>query len=169
MSDYLATSELMQLCKKFEGKRRRTRQSQRRLVFRAGEGPGSLTTLRWRVRCHGSAARRALAAGPANATIARRQGTGRREELVGYTKIELDPKEKTVRLTIPGMQLDLGGIAKGYAADEVLKSLAKFEICQRRCVAAGGDIAVSGTARGRKAGRSISPRCRVQRSSDSCI
>jgi thiamine biosynthesis lipoprotein len=40
------------------------------------------------------------------------------------------------------MQLDLGGIAKGYAADEALKTLEKHGI---KCalVAAGGDIAVS--------------------------
>jgi thiamine biosynthesis lipoprotein len=41
------------------------------------------------------------------------------------------------------MQLDLGGIAKGYAADEALTVLKKHGI-DRALVAAGGDIAVSG-------------------------
>jgi thiamine biosynthesis lipoprotein len=41
------------------------------------------------------------------------------------------------------MQLDLGGIAKGYAADEALKALRKHGIT-RALVAAGGDIRVSG-------------------------
>jgi thiamine biosynthesis lipoprotein len=41
------------------------------------------------------------------------------------------------------MQLDLGGIGKGYAADEALKELAKHGVT-RALVAAGGDIAVSG-------------------------
>jgi FAD:protein FMN transferase len=59
---------------------------------------------------------------------------------VGYKKVELDPAKKTVRLLTPGMQLDLGGIAKGYAADEVLKFLRdKFGI-KHALVAASGDI-----------------------------
>jgi thiamine biosynthesis lipoprotein len=60
---------------------------------------------------------------------------------VGYKKVKLDPAKKTVRLLAPGMQLDLGGIAKGYAADEALKLLReKFGISQA-LVAASGDIA----------------------------
>jgi thiamine biosynthesis lipoprotein len=61
---------------------------------------------------------------------------------VGYKKMKLDPKAKTVDLTAPGMLLDLGGIAKGYAADEGLKVLAKHGITSA-LVAASGDIAVS--------------------------
>jgi thiamine biosynthesis lipoprotein len=63
--------------------------------------------------------------------------------LVGYQKMRLDPRARTVQLLVPGMQLDLGGIAKGYAADEALKVLERRGI-QRALVAAGGDIAVSG-------------------------
>src|SRR5262245_62008842 len=33
---------------------------------------------------------------------------------VGYQKLELNVRDKTVRLLTPGMLLDLGGIAKGY-------------------------------------------------------
>src|SRR5439155_7192889 len=47
---------------------------------------------------------------------------------VGYKNLELDPKEKTVSLKVPGMLLDLGGIAKGYAADEGLKVLGQHGI-----------------------------------------
>jgi thiamine biosynthesis lipoprotein len=61
---------------------------------------------------------------------------------VGFEKIKLDPVMRTVRLTLPGMQLDLGGIAKGYAADEALKVL-KNAGMRSALVAAGGDIAVS--------------------------
>jgi FAD:protein FMN transferase len=61
---------------------------------------------------------------------------------VGYKKLELDPKAKTVDLKVAGMMLDLGGIAKGYAADEGLKVLAKHGITIA-LVAASGDIAVS--------------------------
>jgi thiamine biosynthesis lipoprotein len=63
--------------------------------------------------------------------------------LVGFDKVTLDPEKRTVRLAKPGMQLDLGGIAKGYAADEALAVLKKHGI-DRALVAAGGDIAVSG-------------------------
>jgi FAD:protein FMN transferase len=61
---------------------------------------------------------------------------------VGYKHMKLDPKERTVDLQVDGMQLDLGGIAKGYAADEGLKVLAKHGITSA-LVAASGDIAVS--------------------------
>jgi thiamine biosynthesis lipoprotein len=63
--------------------------------------------------------------------------------LVGWRNIRLDEKNRTVQLLKPGMQLDLGGIAKGYAADEALAVLKKHGI-DRALVAAGGDIAVSG-------------------------
>ena len=63
-------------------------------------------------------------------------------ELVGYDKLVLDPKHRTARLLKAGMQLDLGGIAKGYAADQALLALKKQGI-DRALVAAGGDVAVS--------------------------
>ena len=63
-------------------------------------------------------------------------------DLVGYKNIRLDEKAQTVQLLKPGMQLDLGGIAKGYSADEALKVLKKHGI-KSALVAAGGDIAVS--------------------------
>lgn len=43
--------------------------------------------------------------------------------LTDYNRIQLDGQLETVRLSDPGMLLDLGGIAKGYAADEVRKVL----------------------------------------------
>lgn len=39
--------------------------------------------------------------------------------LVGFDKVILNPTELSIYLTEPGMRLDLGGIGKGYAADEV--------------------------------------------------
>jgi thiamine biosynthesis lipoprotein len=63
--------------------------------------------------------------------------------LVGYQKMRLDPQKHTVQLMQAGMRLDLGGIAKGYAADAALKVLKQHGIT-RALVAAGGDIAVSG-------------------------
>jgi thiamine biosynthesis lipoprotein len=63
--------------------------------------------------------------------------------LVDWRNIQLDRYKRAVQLLKPGMQLDLGGIAKGYAADEALAVLKKRGI-ERALVAAGGDIAVSG-------------------------
>lgn len=60
---------------------------------------------------------------------------------VGYQKVKLDPAKKTVQLTTPGMQLDLGGIAKGYAADEAMKLLKEKFGIKSALVAAAGDIA----------------------------
>ncbi len=69
--------------------------------------------------------------------------------LVGHDKMTLDPKAKTVKLTKEKMQLDLGGIAKGYAADEAIKVLNKHGLT-RVLVAAGGDIAVGDAPPGEK-------------------
>jgi thiamine biosynthesis lipoprotein len=57
----------------------------------------------------------------------------------GWRELEFDGKARTVRLKKPGMRLDLGGIAKGFAADRM------FEVMQRHgfartCIAAGGDL-----------------------------
>src|SRR5262249_14012750 len=62
--------------------------------------------------------------------------------LVGYQNVKLNEKERTVELAKSGMQLDLGGIAKGYAADAALAVLKEHGI-RSALVAAGGDIAMS--------------------------
>jgi thiamine biosynthesis lipoprotein len=59
---------------------------------------------------------------------------------VGYHKVKLDPTRQTVQLLTPGMQLDLGGIAKGYAADEALQLLRDQFGIRQALVAASGDI-----------------------------
>lgn len=52
------------------------------------------------------------------------------------------PQKNTVRLEKPGMQLDLGGIAKGFAADEAIKILESHKIGSA-LIDMGGDIRVS--------------------------
>src|SRR5262249_14068168 len=69
--------------------------------------------------------------------------------LVGYRNVRLDAAAKTVQLLKPGMPLDLGGIAKGYSADEALTVLKEHGI-NSALVAAGGDIAVSGPPPGKE-------------------
>jgi FAD:protein FMN transferase len=68
---------------------------------------------------------------------------------IGYTNIVLNAKSKTVLLRVPEMRLDLGGIAKGYAADEALKVLRQNGI-RRALVAAAGDVALGHAPPGEK-------------------
>ena len=49
-------------------------------------------------------------------------------KLVGWQNVVLDPKAHMVQLLKAGMLLDLGGIAKGYAADEGLVVLQKYGV-----------------------------------------
>jgi len=138
MSDYKPTSELMQLCKKSGGAAVPVGADlfavleKSQALARKTDGAfdvtlGPLTKL-WRQT-------RRTQLLPDQETLAKAK------ELVGFDKVELDPKAGTVRLKKAGMQLDLGGIAKGYAADQVLLLLKKHGI-DRALVAAGGDIAV---------------------------
>jgi len=62
---------------------------------------------------------------------------------VGYVNIALDEKKRTVRFLKPGMEIDLGGIAKGYAVDQALAELRRRGITAA-LVNAGGDIATMG-------------------------
>lgn len=67
----------------------------------------------------------------------------------GWQHLRLEPESRTVTL-LPKMQLDLGGIAKGYAADAML-ALLKKQGFQNASVAAGGDVAAGFAPPGSKA------------------
>ncbi len=73
-------------------------------------------------------------------------------ESFGWRNIRLDAKGQTVTLLKPNMRLDLGGIAKGYAADAALAVLREHGI-RRALAAASGDIAVSDPPPGQKGWR----------------
>ena len=60
---------------------------------------------------------------------------------VGYRAIQLDEKSRMARLTLPNMQIDLGGIAKGYAIDQALAAMKRHSI-DIVLVNGGGDVAV---------------------------
>lgn len=62
--------------------------------------------------------------------------------LVGYQGIILEGNQ--IRLEKKGMQIDLGGIAKGYAVDKAIEALKKNGI-KRALVNAGGDLYALGT------------------------
>ena len=58
--------------------------------------------------------------------------------LVDYRKLRLDPAKRTVELLQPGMILDLGGIAKGYACDKGLAALRALGITKAMVDTGGG-------------------------------
>lgn len=137
MTDYDPESELMQLCQKPFGQPVRVseelfdvlQKSQRMAELSDGAFDvtvGPVVRL-WR------RARRTEALPPADQLA-------RARESVGWRKLKLDAGNKTVTLTVPGMQLDLGGIGKGYTADKALEVLRGHGV-NRALVAASGDIA----------------------------
>jgi len=58
---------------------------------------------------------------------------------IGYKKVILDPKEKTIFLKEEGMKLGLGGIGQGYIADKV-KELLFSKGCKSGIINVSGDI-----------------------------
>lgn len=71
---------------------------------------------------------------------------------VGWQKLLLDAKNQTATLLATNMQLDLGGIAKGYAAAAALKVLREHGT-RSALVAASGDVAVGDAPPGQKGWR----------------
>lgn len=68
--------------------------------------------------------------------------------LVGWEGIDLDEEHRAVRLRREGIQLDLGGIAKGYILQEAL-SVLRDRGLSRVLIEAGGDIVVGDAPPGR--------------------
>jgi FAD:protein FMN transferase len=64
--------------------------------------------------------------------------------LINFEKIVLDPINKSVFLEDEGMQIDLGAIAKGYAADETKNILLKNGV-KSAIINYGGNILTVGT------------------------
>jgi FAD:protein FMN transferase len=149
MSDYRPASEVMRLCAKAGGQPVEVSPDLFKVLERAvkvarqSEGAfdvtvGPLVQLWRRARQTGQLPpaeelRRALA-------------------LVGWEKMSLHQKTRSVHLKVPGMRLDLGGIAKGYAGDEAIKAM-KHNGVSRAMVEAGGDIVMSGPPPGQKGWR----------------
>jgi FAD:protein FMN transferase len=68
---------------------------------------------------------------PSEAELSKARGS------TGYRHIILDEKERTVSFDKDGVELDLGGIAKGYAVDRAV-ALLKSRGIERALVSAGG-------------------------------
>ncbi len=63
--------------------------------------------------------------------------------LVDYGSLGIDPAQRMVSLAKKGQSIDLGGIAKGFAADRVLMAMRKFGI-QSAFTDFGGNVATIG-------------------------
>lgn len=59
-----------------------------------------------------------------------------------WRDVEIDERNRTVRFHAP-LQIDLGGIAKGYAVDRAIAALKNFGV-ESACVNAGGDLRLFG-------------------------
>lgn len=70
----------------------------------------------------------------------------------GSQYMKLDAAHHTVQLLAPRMKLDVGGIAKGYTAEEAIKTIGLYGI-DRALVGAAGDIAMSDPPPGKKGWR----------------
>jgi thiamine biosynthesis lipoprotein len=95
-------------------------------------------------------------------------------KLVDWRTVALDARNRTVELTVAGVRLDLGGIAKGYACDAALAELRKHGT-RRALVEMGGDIGLGDPPPARKGWRIAVPnaggemelaRCAVSTSGD---
>ena len=138
MSDYLPDSELMRLCKKAGGPPVEVSTElfdilQKAEKFSELTGGAFDVSVSPVVRLWRRARRSGQLPDP--------QELRKALALIDYQKIRLDPKGHTVQLLLAGMLLDLGSIAKGYAADAALEVLRRQGL-PRALVAAGGDIAV---------------------------
>lgn len=68
---------------------------------------------------------------------------------VGYRFVKLRPRTRSVLLVRQGMRLDVGGVGKGYAADEAVRVVQDIGI-KAVLIDAGGDLTLAGVPPGRK-------------------
>lgn len=74
---------------------------------------------------------------------------------IGTDLIHLDMEQRTVRLDVPGMRLDLGGIGKGFAAEEALRTLREQFNLPCALIDLGGDLRIGSAPPDRPDGWSI--------------
>ncbi len=74
----------------------------------------------------------------------------RARKAVGYQNIELDPARRTVRFRVPGMELDPGGIGKGYAVDRMVDVLREAGVDIAFITASGSSMYALGSPPGEK-------------------
>ena len=144
-SDYNPDSELMRLCDRAGGPAVPVGEDLFDVLTRS---PADVRADRRGLRRHrrpgrppsGDAARR-------DRKLPRGRDPGHGQVVVGYEMMTLDPAARTVRLAKPGMKLDLGGIAKGYASEAAVRVL-KREGITSALVSGAGDVVASGPSPG---------------------
>jgi thiamine biosynthesis lipoprotein len=70
-------------------------------------------------------------------------------EKTGYAKMQMDKSKQSILLTQKGMRLDIGGLGKGYAAEEAIKVLKNMGI-KSAMMDAGGKIVLTNSPPGTK-------------------
>ena len=90
--------------------------------------------------------------GTDNARVPSEEEIRKALDLINYHEVEINRTEGSVLLRRPGMALDLGAIAKGYAADELRKLLAR-EGVKQAIIDLGGDIFAMGEKKAPKSFR----------------
>ena len=70
---------------------------------------------------------------------------------VGYRHVTLEAGARTIQFDQPGVELDLGGIAKGYAVDRVVELLERHQVPAALISAGGSTLYGLGAPPGRKA------------------
>jgi len=135
-SDYIADSEILSLSKAAPGAATRVSPLLFGLLAEA-RGLAELTggafdpTLGPLTRLWRESRRRGRLADPSVLAAAR--------AACGWAHLVLDAASNSVTLAKPNMRLDLGGIAKGQAADAMTRVLREHGIV-RSCITAGGDV-----------------------------
>ena len=109
---------------------------------------GPLTRLWRRALRQGEAPERET---PERETLAR-ETLERARAAVGLEYVTLDRRRRAVRFERPGMGLDFGGIAKGFALDRALAVLFEAGL-ERALVDGGGDLALGAPPPGRRGWR----------------
>jgi thiamine biosynthesis lipoprotein len=71
-------------------------------------------------------------------------------ESVGFTHVIIDLQRSTIAFDRPGVELDLGGIAKGYAVDRAVAVLARAGVAAALVSAGGSTVYGMGAPPGRK-------------------
>ncbi len=69
---------------------------------------------------------------------------------VGWQKVRLDACNRTVAFTVPGVELDLGGIAKGYAVDRAAALLREANIAAALILSGTSSILAIGSPPGQQ-------------------
>jgi len=88
---------------------------------------------------------------PAPSRSSRGQSIAEARARVGWEKVKLNADSRAVQFAIPGMEIDLGGIAKGYAAGQAAQIMREHGIISGLVSLGGSSLTAIGTPPGRRA------------------